>query len=107
LKEFDYIRFTKKHYSNLLTVAEKKARTYTLGPKNNESYFTCWRNQNEGAAYKCYLNTPCNTEYDLLKIAGLAYSWMPTMLDLYFPKQYDFNSLLKLIKNAKRMIWMM
>lgn len=80
---------SEQKYKELLIKAEEKTRA-------NRKYadYTTWRKEFENEAYKCYLHTGCKTKEDLLKIAGLAYSWMPTMLDLFLKEVKDWNNLI-------------
>jgi hypothetical protein len=93
----------KTQFNNLLNqaevIAEKaniKAKFLSLG---NESEVACWRRNIEKSAYNTYLNSSCFSKDDLFKIAGLVYSWMPTMLELYYEEDYDFDELIKQINN--------
>lgn len=96
---------TKKKYNELLACAVKKARTEAKGkhlPTGSHSHLDYWRTLAERNAYQYYQGTPCRNKIELIKIAGMAYSWMPTMLDLYFEKDYDFRPMLKLIAKCRK-----
>jgi len=97
---------TEQAYETLLIEAEKRAERIVVSNKykrkKGENNFTCWRRYVEKDAYKSYLNSKCNSKEDLFKIAGLAYSWMPTMLDFYYDENYDWSLLLKYIKQFKK-----
>jgi hypothetical protein len=99
---------TERKYSQLLYLAERKAKTLLRSNRvrtlYEDSHFTHWRVWIENGAYRSYLNNPCRSKNDLLKVAGLAYSWMPTMLDFYFPADYDFTGLLRLVKKCKNQV---
>jgi hypothetical protein len=79
--------------------ANKKAKYLSLG---NETEVECWRRNIEKSAYNTYSNSCCQSKEDLFKIAGLVYSWMPTMLDLYYNEDYDFDELVKQINNLEK-----
>jgi hypothetical protein len=51
----------------------------------------------EEKPYKEYYNFKYKNVKDIKIIAGLVYSWMPTMLDFYFEENYDWDKLKKLI----------
>lgn len=96
----------KDKYLELLVLAESKASKIVIANsyirKDEESYFSCWRRHIENEVYHIYLNTPCETKEDVLRIAGLAYSWMPTMLDLYYDENYNWQELLSDIDEFKQ-----
>jgi|GEM_PF-3570364 len=94
---------TAKKYSELYNRAVRKAKLEAKGklaPQGRHSHFDYWRLLAERQAYLHYQGTSCKNKIDLIKIAGMAYSWMPTMLDLYFDDDYDFDILIKLIRKC-------
>jgi len=73
---------TKERYEDLCKKSENKAKK--LYPsKNYKSNYKKWKQSIENNVYETYLESKCNKFEDLFKIAGLAYSWMPTMLDFH------------------------
>jgi hypothetical protein len=96
---------TAKKYSELYNRASRKANFEAKGkqlPRGRRNHFEYWRLLAERQAYQHFRGTRCKNKIDLIKIAGMAYSWMPTMLDLYFDDDYDFNSLIKLIGKCRK-----
>jgi hypothetical protein len=95
----------KLQYNILLNKAEIIAKNANKKSKysslKNETEVACWRRNIEKSAYNTYLNSSCFSKEDLFKIAGLVYSWMPTMLDLYYEDDYDFDNLIKQINNLE------
>ena len=96
----------KLKYEDLKILAEKKAKgivTRNVGmQKGVKSYYNNLRNKLDNDSYKSYLNAPCKTKEDLFKIAGMAYSWMPTMLDLYYDDKTNWKSILEHINKLKK-----
>lgn len=94
---------TAKKYSELYNLAIRKAKFEANGrplPQDRISHFDQWRQLAERQAYQRYRGTSCKNKIDLIKIAGMAYSWMPTMLDLYFDVDANFDTLIKLINKC-------
>ena len=96
---------TEKKYADLKKQAEEKAeiivrKKYEL--KENESFFNCWKRNIEKGVYEAYLKRPCNKKEDLLQIAGMAYSWMPTMLEFYYKEDNELDLLLKQIHKLEK-----
>lgn len=92
----------REKYKELKSKGESKAKEISLRKgfkrNKNESYLDCYRRYIDKDVYNAYINLPCNTRDDLYRIAGIAYSWMPTMLDLYIEEENDWNTLLQQIK---------
>ena len=96
----------KLQHNNLLIQAEVIAEKANIKAKflslSNETEVACWRRNIEKSAYNTYLNSSCLSKKDLFKLAGLVYSWMPTMLDLYYEEDYDFDVLIDQINNLEK-----
>ncbi len=91
---------TKEKYDDLCKKCEIKAKK--LYPsKNYKSNYKIWKQSIENNVYKTYLESKCNEFEDLIKIAGLAYSWMPTMLDFHL-EDIDEEKIMNLIKRFKK-----
>lgn len=83
-------------YKKLYEQAENKAY------KESKSTFADVKKQIEDKAYLHCLNIPCKKERDLYIIASIAYSWMPTMLQIFFPGNYNFKPLISNINKFKK-----
>lgn len=73
---------------------------------SNESYsdqdlYKIWRDQQEGLIYPSFTSHQCNTKEDLIRIAGMAYSWMPTMMELYIKRDIDWQAIMSMIEKFK------
>lgn len=90
MKYFDDIT-----YLQLLKEANKKAKLKGLFLDKDRLKF-------DNQYYQFYISLKCQSIKDLAIIAGLAYSWMPTKLDLYFPNDYNWQLLFSYIQSFKK-----
>lgn len=83
-------------YNRLINEANEEAlKTHK---KDYSSYRKC---SEEKWAYNIYCNSPCESKEDLIKLAGMAYAWMPRMIRMDFGAEYNWNELLIKIKEFK------
>ncbi len=88
---------TSNNYKNALN----RSRYNQLVSELNKNAYIKWQNELKAGTYKSYMNTKCNSFDDLKIIAGMAYSWMPTMLSFY-GNNVDEKKLMKLIASFKQ-----
>jgi hypothetical protein len=86
---------TKKLYLKLIREAEEKANNYN-------TTFSSWRTKNEEETYNFIVNTECKNKEDIIRIASMAYAWMPTMLNIYADSNHDWKKTIRLINNFKK-----
>jgi hypothetical protein len=86
---------TKKLYLKLISEAEEKANNYN-------TTFSSWRTKNEEETYNFIVNTECKNKEDIIRIASMAYAWMPTMLNIYADSSHDWKKTIRLINNYKK-----
>ncbi len=82
-----------KHYKKLLFEVNKKQKATEVSKFDVRKK----RIENEKIAYNAYIGHPCRCRTEFLIIAAIAYSWMPTMLNLHFEEYFEWNDLLDLI----------
>jgi len=94
---------TKKLYLKLLKEAEEKANTdKSLLKLKGISAFSTWRRKDEDQTYNFIVNTECKNKEDIIRIASMAYAWMPTMLNIYADSNHDWKETIRLINNFKK-----
>jgi hypothetical protein len=94
---------TKKLYLKLLKEAEEKAnKDKTLLKLKGISAFSTWRKKDEDQTYSFIINSECKNKEDIIRIASMAYAWMPTMLNIYADSNHDWKETIRLINNFKR-----
>jgi hypothetical protein len=94
---------TKKLYLKLLKEAEEKANTdKSLLKLKGISAFSTWRKKDEDQTYSFIINSECKNKEDIIRIASMAYAWMPTMLNIYADSNHDWKETIRLINNFKK-----
>ena len=94
---------TKKLYLKLLKEAEEKAnKDRSLLKLKGISAFSTWRKKDEEQTYSFIVNTECKNKEDIIRIASMAYAWMPTMLNINANSNHDWKETIRLINNFKK-----
>jgi len=90
-QKLDFLNYNK--YKDLEEKAQeaKAAKDYRQFKEEEEERF----------GYNVYCNSPCESKEDLIRIAGMAYAWMPRMIRLHFNAEYRWEGLLGKIKEFK------